>query len=121
MFAVIGSISPAMLLLAGLLIAFAGVGAGAAAEGMATGLLTAALGAIYFLPAWRMWQYSSAINKLRIAPSPQTLDNAIDRQRCFWKTVGIITLVGISLGIIMTLIAFSAASGAASNIDSLVE
>jgi hypothetical protein len=110
MFAVLGSIWPAMMLLMGLLSAFAGVSAGAVGSGMATGLLMAAIGAIYFLPAWRLWQYSSAIGKLRISPNPQTLDNTIDKQRCFWKTVGVITLIGIALGIIMMILAFSVAS-----------
>ena len=117
LFAVLGSISPAIMLIFGLLAAFAGAASGALAGGMGSGLLMAAMGAIYFLPAWRLWQYSSAIGKLRIAPSPFTLDAAIDKQRCFWKTVGIITLVAFALGIVMIIIAFSAAATLANDAD----
>ena len=108
-FAVLGSISPAILLLLGLFIAFAGVSAGFAGSGMIMGLILAALGAIYFLPAWRLWQFQSAIGVLRVAPTQAALDKAIDRQRCFWKTVGIITLIGIGLSIAMVAISLSAA------------
>jgi len=114
LFAVLGSITPALLLIMGLLVAFAGTSAGAVAEGMSSGLIMATLGAIYFLPAWRLWQYSSAIGRLRIAPSPSSLDAAIDRQRCFWKTVGIITLIGFALSLIGFFIALSAASSISS-------
>ena len=56
LFAVLGSISPAIMLIFGLLAAFAGAASGALAGGMGSGLLMAAMGAIYFLPAWRLWQ-----------------------------------------------------------------
>lgn len=104
LFAVLGSISPAMMLLLGLLMAFAGVSAGEVASGMGAGLMLAAIGAIYFLPAWRLWQYSSAIGKLRFNPSQQALDNAIDKQRCFWKTVGLITLIAFALAVTLMIL-----------------
>jgi hypothetical protein len=108
-FAVLGSIWPAVLLLIGLIVAFAGTSGGAPIEGTGAGLMLALLGSIYFLPAWRLWQYSSAIGQLRIAPSPSSLDAAIDKQRCFWKTVGLITLIGFAISVIMFLIGLSAA------------
>ncbi|MGI9240894.1 MAG: hypothetical protein ACR2RV_08835, partial [Verrucomicrobiales bacterium] len=48
--------------------------------------------------------YSSAIGKLRFTPSQQALDTAIDRQRCFWKTVGLITLIAFALGVALVLL-----------------
>ena len=104
LFAVLGSIWPAALLLLGLMTAFAGASTGALGAGMGAGLMLAAIGAIYFLPAWRLWQYSSAIGKLRFTPSQQALDSAIDRQRCFWKTVGLITLIAFGLAIALALL-----------------
>ena len=112
LFAVLGSIWPAMMLLLGLLSAFAGVSAGAVGEGMGAGLMLASIGAIYFLPAWRLWQFSSAIGKLRFNPSLQALDNAIDKQRCFWKTVGLITLIAFALAVTLVVMGGMLAGGA---------
>lgn len=97
LFAVLGSIAPLLLLLFGAFVAFVGSAAGEVAGAMSTGLVFIAIGGIYFLPAWRLWQYSGAIGKLRFSPTLQALDDAIDRQRCFWKTVGIITVCAIAL------------------------
>ncbi len=115
LFAVLGSIWPALMLLLGLLSAFAGVSTGAIGEGMGAGLMLASIGAIYFLPAWRLWQFSSAIGKLRFNPSLQALDNAIDKQRCFWKTVGLITLVAFALAV--TLVVMGGMIGGAATAD----
>ncbi len=114
-FAVLGSISPAIMVLLGIVAAVGGASAGESGTGMTTGLLFAAMGGIYFIPAWRLWQYHSAINKLRYSPSQMSLEGAIDRQRCFWKTVGIITLIGIGLTIAMYIYVASTISNMASD------
>ena len=69
-----------------------------------------AMAAIYSLPCIRLVQYSSAITQLRISPNSQTLEIALDRQRSFWMTVGIMILIGFVLMLI--LMAVGASQGA---------
>ena len=109
MFAILGSISPAITILMGVL------ALGAGAEGMGVGIMTILLGVIYFLPAYRLYQYNSAIYRLKISPNQHALDEAINTQRCFWKTVGIITLVAIIIGIVGFIIIINIAANATPN------
>ena len=110
LFAVLGSIGPAAMVVMGVLTGFVGASAGDAAGGVAGGVMMIVIGAIYFLPAWRLWQYSGAIGKLRFTPTHQALDFAIDRQRCFWKTVGIITVCAFVVWVAFFFLVIAAAS-----------
>ena len=59
------------------------------------------LAAIYLLPTIKMMKYSSAINTLKYSPTVEALDNALDRQRSFWKTMGIFMIVMIVLWVVL--------------------
>jgi len=76
--------------------------------GFIMALLYLGMAAIYALPCIRLVQFSSAISQLRISPSARYLEIALDRLRSFWKTVGIMILVGILLGVAMAIISAGA-------------
>ena len=70
------------------------------------------MAAIYALPLVYLIKYSSAISRLRYSPSTSNLEEAIDRQRSFWKVVGIMILVGIVLMVMLAIFASMSASSA---------
>jgi len=73
-------------------------------------LIYVAMAAIYALPCVRLVQYSSAITNLRVGPSSQNLELALDKQRSFWKTVGIMILIGFVLMVILMAVGASQAT-----------
>ena len=75
---------------------------------MVIALLYLAIAAIYALPCTRLVRYCSAITQLRMTPTSASLENALDRQRSFWKTIGIMILIGILLGVLMAIMSTSA-------------
>jgi hypothetical protein len=54
-------------------------------------------GAIYVLPSVGLLRYGTAIGVLMREPRMEKLAAALDRQRWFWKAVGIMTAVMIAL------------------------
>jgi hypothetical protein len=61
------------------------------------GLIYLALGASYLWPSLGLLRYGSAIGDLIRDPRMEKLGVALDRQRSFWKLVGIMTAVMIAL------------------------
>jgi hypothetical protein len=57
----------------------------------------------YILPAIRLWTYGTQISTLAISRSPADLVLALNTQRSFWKIIGVLTLVGIIMMIVMFL------------------
>lgn len=83
---------------------------GSGGVGMVLALLYFAMAAIYALPCIRLVQYSSAISQLRMTPTSGALENALDKQRAFWKTIGIMILIGILIGVVMAILSATTAS-----------
>jgi len=65
------------------------------------GVIYLLMGLIYLIPSVYLYRYSSSINRLRYAPGSRNLESVIDSQRSFWKCVGILTLMGIGLSVIL--------------------
>jgi hypothetical protein len=107
--AVLGLIGVGFMVLGAILILAASSKFGSGGIGFIMALLYLGMAAIYALPCIRLVQYSSAISQLRISPSARSLEIALDCQRSFWKTVGIMILVGILLGVAMAIISAGAA------------
>ena len=81
------------------------VGLALAAGGVGPGLLMGALYGfitfIYWFIAKSLTGYASRINSLSASGSVRDLEDALEAQKNFWKTVGIITLVTILIYIVM--------------------
>ena len=52
---------------------------------------------IYIFPAIKLWKYANRIGSLGATRSVTDLDAALNEQRSFWKFVGIMTIIMISL------------------------
>ncbi len=74
------------------------------------GVIYLIFGVIYFIPTFKLNQYASKIKLLVHAPSEKNLVEALDKQRSFWKVVGIFMILTIALYIlaIIGIVAFEA-------------
>ncbi len=74
------------------------------------GVIYIIFGVIYFIPTFKLNQYASKIKLLVHAPSEKNLVEALDKQRSFWKVVGIFMILTIALYIlaIIGIVAFEA-------------
>lgn len=88
---------------------------GGAVGAAVIGAVYAALGAIYFVPGFKLWNYASSIEDLLKDRAVVTLEKALDYQRSFWKFVGVFTVVMISLYVlvIVGMVIFAGIAGAA--------
>jgi len=55
---------------------------------------------LYIFPSLRLWQYASSISNLESSQQTLDLETALDRQRSFWKFVGIMVTLTIILYIV---------------------
>lgn len=62
---------------------------------------------VYVFPAIKLWKYANRIGSLGATHSITDLDAALNEQRSFWKFVGVMTIIMISLYIV-TVIGFVA-------------
>lgn len=89
--------------LAGLLGALGAIGLAlgatqdAGAPGLAILLLYVSLVAVYALPTWLLWRCSAALRAVGQGAGAGAVETALDRQRAFWRAIGILTLVVIGL------------------------
>ena len=108
--AILGLIGVGFMILASIIIFATMSKLGNGGVGILMSLIYLAMAAIYALPCIRLIQYSSAITQLRLTPTSQTLEIALDRQRSFWKTIGIMILVGFVLTVILMVVGASQGS-----------
>lgn len=103
--AILGSIWTGLFVIAALGFMAAG---SSATMGMGFAYLIGA--GIYAVPLVMMYRYSGAINRLMHGGGQQELEQAVDAQRTMWQVFGIMTLIGIVLGVMMVIgaIAFAA-------------
>ena len=67
---------------------------------------------LYIYPSLRLWQYASSISLLEVQPNTFNLETALDRQRSFWKFVGImITIMLVFYAGIIMLVMIAGAAG----------
>lgn len=55
-------------------------------------------------------KFGSAINGYRQAPSPQQMEAALEAQLAYWRLLGILIIIGLSLILIVVLIGLAAAA-----------
>lgn len=102
---IVGFVFCALMVL-GALAMFAGVGAGQSGPmkmlGPGFGLLYLILVAIYFIPCLFLFRYGKAIGRIPAAGQP-ALEEALAKQKSFWKYMGILTIIAICLDVVLIL------------------
>ena len=104
---VLGFIGSAFMVLAGLFMMISGgtIGASSGISGAAygggvmlgMGLFYLVFAIIYIYPSLRLWQYASSISRLESSSTSFDLETALDKQRSFWKFVGIMVCIMLGL------------------------
>ena len=81
------------------------------------GIFYIVLSLMYLFPALKLWKYGTAILSLMSSQSAVDLERALEEQRGFWKFVGIMVVISMSmmvLGIVVAMIAGAASAAALS-------
>lgn len=97
---ILGFVGCGLMFLAGLIVAVAGAFAGDAfggGFGALLGLVYFIMGALWILPLIHLHKYANAIGLAVQGAGAPAIEGALMRQRSFWRTVGIMTLVFIGL------------------------
>jgi len=98
-------IGAALLLLLGLVMGLMGGAIASASKnpmfsgGMGIGIAAVyvVMALFYIYPAVKLWKYATSIGNLLNSGTAIDLETALSHQRSFWKFVGVITLIIISL------------------------
>jgi len=61
----------------------------------------------YFFPAWFLYQYAGAIAAFLKEGEVAELETALERQKSFWKFIGVTALIGLVLGLVGILAAIA--------------
>ncbi len=64
--------------------------------------------AVYFVPIWAMHRFASSLTRLLFDGSQTALEAAIAHLHALWKTLGVIAIVGMGLGLVFSIV-FAAA------------
>lgn len=117
---VMGFIGSAFMILAGIIMMATGGMLGASSGlrgsaystglGIGMGLFYLVFAVLYIYPSLRLWQYASSITRLEQSRDSYSLETALDRQRSFWKFVGIMILLLIILYAVMFIFLFIGAA-----------
>lgn len=83
------------------------------------GAIYLVIGIVYLWLGIKLIGYGSAIGSLRTSRSVQHLELALDHQRSFWKTMGILTLTGIVVFVIFMIGAVIFGATMASNMQQM--
>ncbi len=73
---------------------------GGAGGMLVTGCFYIVLAFLYIAPGVFLSQYASAIKLLQADRSAQTLEDAIKRQKSFWRYIGIMTIICLALAVV---------------------
>jgi hypothetical protein len=65
---------------------------------------------VYIFPAIKLWKYANRIGSLGASHSVADLDAALNEQRSFWKFIGVMTIIMLSLYLVAVIgfVAFGA-------------
>lgn len=69
--------------------------------GVAVAVVYAALAFVYIFPGIKLWKYANAIAALQQSCSEADLVDALDQQRAFWRFMGIVAIVMLSLYVLV--------------------
>jgi hypothetical protein len=109
-FAVLGAILSGLIILlmfGQLLVVFLNGSAAVPALG-ASAFMLVLMGLFYVLPTIRLFQASAAIRKFRIDQG--SLRTVMETQRAFWRMIGVLAIIGISLYVVVIFFMFSLAA-----------
>jgi ABC-type multidrug transport system fused ATPase/permease subunit len=109
-FAVLGTIMSGliMLLMIGQMM-FLATGTPSGMSGLgATAFMFVIMALFYVLPTIRLFQATAAIRKFRTDQA--SLRTVMETQRSFWRTIGVLAIVGISLYVVVIFFMFSVAA-----------
>ncbi len=67
---------------------------------LAGGIVYLLFGLLYFFPTLYLWQYASAIARVLSSNDMEDLEDALYRQKAFWKFIGIMAVIIFILGIV---------------------
>jgi amino acid transporter len=81
--------------------------AGGFGPGLFMGILYGFFTFVYWFMAKSLTGYAKRINNLSASESVRDLEDALEAQKNFWKTVGIITLVTILIYIVLIVLMFA--------------
>jgi len=73
---------------------------GSAIGGGVMALLYLALACVYIAPGLYLWRYADAIQRLKTDSTTSGLEDALRHQKSFWRFVGIVTAIGLVVGVI---------------------
>lgn len=104
---ILGFVSVGFMILGGIGVAVAGIAA-QRPEFAILAVLYPLLGLIYIFPSLYLYRYSARIRGLATNAQVQQLDSALDAQRSFWKFVGIVTVVGLAVTVLIFMFAIAA-------------
>jgi hypothetical protein len=99
MMAVAGLVMMALIMVGGLGVA-RGTSPFGAIGGVVVGVFYLALACLYIAPGVYLHRYAGAINQLKATRAAGTLEDALRHQRSFWRFVGIMSIIGIAIGMI---------------------
>ena len=106
--AVLGLISVGLMAVAGLIILVVGFGS-YGSGGRLLGILYIALAAVYLIPLLPLNRSAAAAARLKATPSHDIAAESLQHQASFWRRLGILAIVGLSLSVIFLLVALIAA------------
>jgi hypothetical protein len=102
-FAVLGAILSGLIMLmmfGQLLVVGLGANGAAAIPALgATAVMLIVMGLFYILPTIRLFQATAAIRKFRTDQT--SLRTVMETQRSFWRTIGVLAIVGISIYVVV--------------------
>ncbi|WP_395740824.1 DUF5362 family protein [Prosthecobacter sp.] len=71
------------------------------AQFMVLAVLYGVMSFVYIYPALKLWKYANRIGSLVSTRTVADLDSALNEQRSFWKFIGIMTILLLSLYLII--------------------
>lgn len=104
---IVGFVSVGFMILGGIGVGIAGI-ATRKPEFAIVAILYPLLGLIYLFPSLYLYRYSTRIRGLMTNPHAQQLESALDAQRSFWKFVGVFTVIGVAVTILIFMFAIAA-------------
>jgi hypothetical protein len=81
--------------------------------GLLVGALYIGMAPLYVLPGLYLARYASALRLLEANASAATFEDALKHQRAFWRFVGILTAVGLTIAVVIFGLAFGLGLAAA--------
>ncbi len=102
------ALAGAGIMLAGLAGGFSDGGAGGmfgAIGGVVLGGVYLGMACLYIAPGVFLHRFAGSIRQLKLAPNAVALEAALRHQRSFWRYIGIMSLVGLILGVIAVILA----------------